>query len=205
MTARLVAIEGPCCAGKTTLANALVDALADLKVAYVPCFADHVGGGRFLPRPIPESLAEDSAALEALLAIEADRLATVRTGRFDLALLDRSVHTLLAHRFAIDQLTGLGCYASAAEALRLSPLPGWPEVVVYLDVPQRAVGHRNRGKFPSDSIFIDARFNAGIRGYYESLAGRGDQAIAWLDAELDSGTLRQLAEAPIRALLRSPG
>ena len=204
MTARLVAIEGPCCAGKTTLANALMDALADLKVAYVPCFADHVGGGRFLPRPVPESLAEDSAALEALLAIEADRLATVRTGRFDLALLDRSVHTLLAHRFAIDQLTGLGCYTSAAEALRLSSEPGWPEVVVYLDVPQRAVGHRNRGKFPSESIFIDARFNAGIRGYYESLAAQGDQAIAWLDAELDGGTLLQVAEARIRALLRSP-
>jgi len=76
---------------------------------------------------------------------------------------------------------------------------------VYLDVRQRAVGHRNRGKFPSDSIFIDARFNAGIHGYYESVAGRGGQAIAWLDAEVNGGSLRPLAEARIRALVRSAG
>jgi thymidylate kinase len=205
MTTSLVAIEGPCCAGKTTLANALMDRLADLAVTYVRCYADHVGGGRFLPAPVPASLAEDRAALEALLVIEADRMTIGRTGRYDLALLDRCVHTLLAHRYAIDWLTTLGCYESAARALSLSTAPGWPDLVIYLDVPQRAVEDRNQGKFPSDSIFIDAHFNAGIRGYYESLTVRGHDKIVWLDAELDGGKLLDLAESQIRALLRGEG
>jgi hypothetical protein len=46
---RVVALEGPCCAGKTTLGRLLVGALSDLRVAFVPCYADHAGGGRFLP------------------------------------------------------------------------------------------------------------------------------------------------------------
>jgi thymidylate kinase len=178
-----------------------MDGLADLKVASVQCYADHVGGGRFLPAPVPTSLAEDQAALEALLAIESNRLMPARTGQYDLALLDRSVHTLLAHRYAVDQLTGLDCYEPAARALSLSTVPGWPDLVIYLDVPQRAVAERNRGKFPSDSIFIDARFNAGIRGYYDALAIRGSQPILWLDAELDIGQLLDLAGTPIRALV----
>jgi uridine kinase len=46
----IVALEGPCCAGKTTLSRLLARELADLSVALVPCYADHAGGGRFLPR-----------------------------------------------------------------------------------------------------------------------------------------------------------
>jgi thymidylate kinase len=205
MTPHLVAIEGPCCAGKTTLARALMTDFADLAVAYVECYADHVGGGRFLPAAVPGSLAEDRAGLEALLTIEADRLIPARSGGFDLAILDRSVHTLLAHRYAIEQLTGLRCYEPALHALSLSPVPGWPDLVIFLDVPQRAVEHRNRGKFPAGSIFIDARFNAGIRAYYEGLTARPDQSVVRLDAELDGAKLRDLAGSRIRALLDGEG
>ncbi len=201
MTTRFIAIEGPCCAGKTTLARALVDGFADLAVAYVPCYADHVGGGRFLPPAVPRSLTEDQAGLGVLLEIEAERLAPVRSGQFDLAILDRSVHTLLAHRYAVEGLTGLPCYEPAVKTLSLSSGPGWPDLVIFLDVPQRAVDDRNQGKFSADSIFIDARFNAGIRGYYESLAAQGDRRVVWLDAELDGDKLRDLADSQIRALL----
>ncbi len=128
-TTSYVAIEGPCCAGKTTLARTLLDCLADLAVCSVPCYADHVGGGRFLPPPVPTSLAEDEVGLQALLMIENERLAGPRAGQYDAALLDRSVHTLLAHRYAIDQLTGLGCYEPALKTLSLSATPVWPSLV----------------------------------------------------------------------------
>lgn len=203
-TTSYVALEGPCCAGKTTLARALVDCLADLAVCSVPCYADHVGGGRFLPPPVPISLGEDQAGLRALLMIENDRLAGPRAGQYDVALLDRSVHTLLAHRYAIDQLTGLGCYESATTTVSLSPAPAWPSLVIFLDVSQGAVEQRNRGKFPADSLFIDARFNSAIRSYYDSVTASGDAPIVWLDGELDSGKLIDQAETQIRALLRRP-
>jgi hypothetical protein len=67
------------------------------------------------------------------------------------------------------------------------------------------VEDRNQGKFPAGSIFIDARFNAGIRGYYESLAPEDAQRLLWLDAELDGDKLRDLADGQIRALLGGRG
>jgi thymidylate kinase len=197
----LIAVEGACCAGKTTLATALIGELADLAVGFVPCYADFVGGGRFLPDPVPTSLDEDQVALDALLEIEAARLAAVRSGQHDLALLDRSVHTLLAHRYAVERLTGLRCYEPAARTLSLSPTACWPDLVIYLDVRQRAVEDRNRGKFPTDSIFIDPRFNAAVRGYYEALTTGGVHKIAWLDAGLDRVKVVDLAQTRIRALL----
>jgi hypothetical protein len=72
-------------------------------------------------------------------------------------------------------------------------------------VSQGAVEQRNLGKLPADSLFIDARFNAAIRSYYDSVTARGDDAIVWLDGELDSGKLVDLAETQIHALLRRAG
>ncbi len=181
---------------------ALLGFLNDLTVCSVPCYADQVGGGRFLPPPVPRSPADDAAALDALLTIEYERLAVVRAGTYDVTLLDRSVHTLLAHRFAIDQLTGLGCYEVAATTLSLSPAPIWPSLVLYLDVSQRVVEQRNRGKFPSDSIFIDARYNAAVRSYYGGLVASGDDLVVCLDGELEGSKLVDEAGTRVRNLLR---
>lgn len=199
---RWVAVEGPCCAGKTTLSRALLDALTGVTISHVRCYADHVGGGRYLPRPVPETLPEDHEAVGALLTIEADRVAGARATSSDVVLMDRSVHTLLAHRFAVQRVTGLPCFASAARVIARSEAPAWPDLILYLDVPQQAILDRNRGKFPPDSIFIDARFNAGIRAYFAGATDRGDTRIVWLDATLDAAKVLSLAEVHIQELLR---
>jgi thymidylate kinase len=198
---RWVAVEGPCCAGKTTLARGLLDALDDMTLFQVVCYADHVGGGRFLPRPTPETVAEDAAALTDLLAIEADRVAAARASSTDLVLMDRSVHTLLAHRYALQRVTGLACFAAAERVIAQSTAPAWPDVVVFLDVPQQTVLDRNRGKFPPDSIFIDARLNAGIRAYFSRLAELADDRVMWLDATVEPAKLVTVVESQIRELL----
>ena len=76
MTAQpcIVALEGPCCAGKTTLGRLLLQELCELAVTFVPCYADHAGGGRFLPRQEADTVAEREQALRQLLLIEAGRL-----------------------------------------------------------------------------------------------------------------------------------
>lgn len=69
-------------------------------------------------------------------------------------------------------------------------------------VPRRAAGDGARaqpGKFPDNSIFIDAQFNAGIRSYYTEMTE--DQKIVWLDATLDPSELVELAQARVRCLL----
>jgi thymidylate kinase len=159
-----VALEGPCCAGKTTLGRLLVQDLRGLAVTLVPCYADHAGGGRFLPRQEANSIPEREQALRRLLIIEAGRLARA-PGDCDVVLQDRSVHTLLAHSYALQRMTGTGFLAPSARLLRDSPIPAWPDLVLYLDLPQNAVHDRNDGKFPPGSIYTDPDFNAAIRAY----------------------------------------
>ncbi len=199
MTARpcLAAFEGPCCAGKTTLARALLHSLPGLTVAFAECYADHVGGGRFLPRQEARSVEERELALHRLLAVEASRLGRLPSGA-DLILADRSVHTLLAHSYALECQTGIGLLAPSQRLLRESTIPAWPDLVIYLDLPQDAVHERNNGKFADGSIYIDPRFNAAIRSYFLRLAGQEPSRVAWLDATLEPAELARLSETRLR-------
>jgi thymidylate kinase len=151
---------------------------------------------------VPESVEEDQEAVLALLAIEADRVAAARAKASDLVLMDRSIHTLLAHRCALERATGLACLAPAEPIICGSQAPVWPDLVLYLDVMQQAILDRNRGKFPSGSIFIDSEFNAGIRDYFSGATGRKDAHIVWLDGMLDPAKLVTIAEVQIRDLLQ---
>jgi thymidylate kinase len=199
MTAQpcIVALEGPCCAGKTTLGRLLIQELCELAVTFVPCYADHAGGGRFLPRQQADTVAEREQALRQLLLIEAGRLAQVPQA-CDVILEDRSVHTLLAHSYALQCRTGTGFLAPSARLLRSSPVPAWPDLVLYLDLPQDAVPERNPGKFPPGSIYTDPDFNATVRAYFRRLASRKTPPVAWLDATLELQDLARLAAARIR-------
>ena len=197
---RVVAFEGPCCAGKTTLASALLQNLPGVTVAFAKCYADHVGGGRYLPRQEARSIEERERALHRLLAVEADRLAQLPSG-VDLILADRSVHTMLAHSYALERMTGIGLLAPSQRLLRGSPIPAWPDLVVYLDLPQGAVYERNHGKFPASSIYIDPCFNAAVRSYFLGLADLEPSRVAWLDATLDLAELAQLTRTRLRPLV----
>jgi len=199
MTAQpcIVALEGPCCAGKTTLGRLLIQELCELAITFVPCYADHAGGGRFLPRQQADTVAEREQALRQLLLIEAGRLAQVPQA-CDVILEDRSVHTLLAHSYALQCRTGTGFLAPSARLLRSSPVPAWPDMVLYLDLPQDAVPERNPGKFPPGSIYTDPDFNATVRAYFRRLASRKTPPVAWLDATLELQDLARLAAARIR-------
>jgi thymidylate kinase len=199
MTARpcIIALEGPCCAGKTTLGRLLVRELCELAVAFVPCYADHAGGGRYLPRQEADTVAEREQALRQLLPVEAGRLARVPQG-CDVILEDRSAHTLLAHSYALQRKTGTDFLSPSERLLQSSPVPAWPGLVLYLDLPQDSVQQRNPGKFPPGSIYTDPDFNASVRAYFRRLAGRKTPQVAWLDATLELPELARLAAARIR-------
>ncbi len=196
----VAAFEGPCCAGKTTLAQRMLTSLQGLRAAFVPCYADHVGGGRFLPRQEAKTVGEREEALRELLAIEAARFATAAPSA-EVILADRSVHTLLAHSYALEIMTGIGFLAPSERLLSQSPIPAWPELVFYLDLPQEAVCARNHGKFPADSIYTDPQFNAAVRSYFLRLAGQKTTCLAWLDAMLEPGELARAAEARLRQVV----
>ena len=167
------------------------------RAPFVPCYADHADGGRFLPRQQADTVAEREQALRQLLLIEAGRLAQVPQA-CDVILEDRSVHTLLAHSYALQRRTGTGFLTPSARLLRSSPVPAWPDLVLHLDLPQDAVPERNPGKFPPGSIYTDPDFNATVRAYFRRLASRKTPPVAWLDATLELPDLARLAAARIR-------
>ena len=198
----IVALEGPCCAGKTTLGHGLLDALDDLTVGYVEDYSDFAGGGLFLPPPVPYSLTEEQQTLRVFLKIEQDRYTAEHSKSLDMVLVDRSVHTLLAHCNALELMTGVGYSGVAQSVLASSAIPLWPALILYLDVPEQVVIDRNMGKFADGSIFINPEFNGGVRSYFEGLSARMSPRVVWLDARMDSSELRNLAEAEVRQLLK---
>jgi thymidylate kinase len=200
-----IAVEGPCCAGKTTLGRGLTDLLSEIQIGYVQDYSDFVGGGRNLPPAVPDSLEAEEQALRELLRIEADRTAAPLAANPQLLLIDRSVYTLLAHCHALDRMTGVPYDELAHRILTGSKIPVWPDLIVYLDVSEETVAARNRGKFPPGSIFVDPAFNAGFRSYFRRLADAGLTRIVWLDAAGTPEELRDLAAAPVRRQLCGAG
>jgi len=90
---------------------------------------------------------------------------------------------------------------TASAASTGTPSTTWPDVIVYLDLPQDAVHERNHGKFPEDSIYIDPAFNAAIRSYLLRLAGREPSRVVWLDATLDPAELARLTGTRLRPMV----
>lgn len=202
-----IAIEGPCCAGKTTLAHGLVEESFTLSITYVRDYSDHVGGGKFLPPPVPTSLTDEELILNQFLAIEDDRTAYARMTALesDLIIIDRSVHTLLAHCFALRRLLNDDYFDLAQRVIEESDVPLWPDHILYLDVPQFAIDARNCGKFAPDSIFIDAGFNTGVRSYFKQVARVPSPRVVWLDATIDATVVRALAAAQLGRWLEQQG
>jgi thymidylate kinase len=107
------------------------------------------------------------------------------------------VHTLLAHSYVLQRKTGTNFLSPSQRLLKNSPVPAWPDLVLYLDLPQDAVPRRNPGKFPPGSIYTDPDFNAAVRAYFRRLADEKTPHVAWLDATLDPPELARLAAARI--------
>jgi thymidylate kinase len=96
---------------------------------------------------------------------------------------------------------GTGFFTPSVRLLGQAPAAAWPELILYLDLPQTHISARNAGKFPSDSIYIDATFNQSVRRYFLRLAERKPLHVAWLDATLDPAALTQQASGQIRHVM----
>ena len=199
------ALEGPCCAGKTTLGHGLIGALTGKDVAYVRDYSDFVGGGRFLPPPVPQSLTDEETALKEFLCIEAERIKLPLSLPREVIIIDRSIHTLIAHCVALERMTGVSYGTLAKHILCDSKVPLWPDFVLYLDTPSEIINIRNNGKFANDSIFINPDFNTGIRSYFLELCRSGSPPVIWLDASQDKMSLRRNAEAQTFDFWRTGG
>ena len=174
---RIIALEGPSFAGKTTAIGALAKDASMGRIAVFDCYVHEIAEPRDVPPARTTSRAEQVAAFRTFMAVEERRVlraAQLAAGHEppDLVILDRSIDTLLAHAHALDSLYGFG--ARSAVAALLPQLPHLvPERTIYLDADSaRLRARRARAGDRSGEFFLhDAGFLAAWRGYFFGQAG----------------------------------
>jgi thymidylate kinase len=190
---KIVAMEGPCRAGKSTLSSGLIEQFSYHKIDHILDYAEFAGGGKNLPPPASLlSLNEEKDALDFLLNIEVERASHCR--KSERIIIDRSVHTLLAHCYAIDKMRQLPYFQLANMCIYSSKKPIWPHKILYLDVSQEEIQRRNNGKFPQDSIFINSEFNAWVKDYFINLQMQFPELVTILNANLSIHEIRSNAK-----------
>lgn len=165
---RFIAFEGPSFAGKTELISAARLLVPPARIGTVPCFVAAAAPAK-CPRTPAHTLEDELRAIEFFLKIESERIARVREQVPDalLVLMDRSVHTLLAHTKAIVAISGVNAYEAAYKKLLSDSRVTWPELVFYLDASQELLQARYRkNSVDTHGVFVDPIYNQGFRDYF---------------------------------------
>jgi len=175
---RIAALEGPSFAGKTSTLAALGPLLHPLRVISYACYVDEIASND-VPPARARGAAEQLAAFELFMEIEADRVADLRCrgDGADLLLLDRSVDTLLAHAYALDRLYAYGVH-DAARSLLPQREHLCPDRTFYLDAgPEVLQRRRRRSGGPFDDFLLDPVFVGHFRDYFTL---KGSPISAWV-------------------------
>lgn len=168
----ILCLEGPSYGGKTTAIRHLRDSseLAGTTV-FFDCYVRHLRDTHAIPSPRTGSAAEQFAAFETFMYAEADRVTEAAKNPDQLLILDRSVDTLMAHAYAMDQLYGFGVHAQVRR--RLQELPYLrPDHTIYLDVSAHTLRRRRAeaGHWAEAEYFLhDTAFLARTRAYFLDL------------------------------------
>lgn len=172
---RVVAIEGPSLAGKSTFIRALKARLPQVTV--FPCYVDALDPAA-VPAVNPGSTAGQLAAFRAFSSVERSRVDAAETLPSDsLVLLDRSIDTLLAHAYSVDQLHGYRSLPAIVAELERHPFLT-PDLAVYVDTPPSTLTARLKSRAPSfPSELVDLRFLALFREHFTSDARRSRSVV----------------------------
>jgi thymidylate kinase len=148
-----------------------------------------VGGGKNLPSPLPLSLEEEELALQTFSSLDLARRHHIQESGRPSALIDRSIHSLLAHCYALQEITDKHYYYLAQKIINVDRNFIDPDVVIYLDVPWEIAGTRNVQSVRREPVFVDYKFNILLREYFVKLKGIEKKPIYFLDSTKAIGVL----------------
>ena len=159
----VIAIEGPCFAGKTSLALALGHRLG---VTAIPEYADL---GPLPPFPARD-LDEVRADLEYLLGVERCRTAAIRSSHCGVVVCDRSPLSCIAFQHAIGRLDvptdarlAVELFATAADRGEIIE----PDAYIYLHVDQTTALARQAVRGPVLPCLMDPGVLAAMQAFYQ--------------------------------------
>jgi thymidylate kinase len=176
---RIIAIEGPALVGKSTLLAHFTTTYRERGVLVIPCYA-HVPDTT-VPATTPEDPATELAALDALLAIEDTRISAGLAAMPDAQtmLLDRSIHSLLAHAAILDSRSGWNAHVRFREFVDADPRTVWPDEVIVLRADPQALPARAKRSHPRPPALLDVQFSAAFYEYFDAMP---PPPVHWIDA-----------------------
>jgi thymidylate kinase len=212
----VIALEGCSHAGKTTLIKNLKERLNS--IIPLPDYVTFAGGDDKVPRAPAESVEEEIQSLNFFLNLDKQRWVEKIEDRNknELVVADRSFHTLLAHRFAIEKLTGMKVFDMCCEIVGNETNLLKPDLIFYLDTPQDILNQRYTTRIssvPVDGhtknynltekmklIFNKSEYNELFRKYFLPHLRHSTTPIIVLDGSLSADEVADYAFLKIQAL-----
>jgi thymidylate kinase len=194
-SAFIVALEGPSYSGKTTLSRQLVARFGKSRTLVCPDYVEVAGGCDEVPRAPRRSVLGEFLSLRFFLNLDRRRWeqSLREASGHTLVILDRSLHTLLAHTFAIEMVYEKPIFERALKIVAKEPRI-IPHQVLYLDAPQEELERRAEVRANrSARLFRDRDYNAAFREYFVPGLRWNVSSCAELDATLGPAELAKRA------------
>lgn len=173
---RVIALEGPVCAGKTTV-------LRNLAQRGLPTLREYgeyvVSAKNDFPSFPPRTKEEALSNFQFFLELEQQRFADSRQFSNERTLvLDRSVLSLLAFEYTAPPFTGINILPEATRMVAEHPGVVFPDKVVYLHVSHEKIVRRRQlcSGFYLE-LLLDPVFNNGFREFFEKCS---EQRPEWV-------------------------
>jgi len=195
----VVALEGLIHAGKTTLLHTLGQ-----KLPWIVSVEEYSEFTRERFPSIPITLVDVEKAWSFFLELESERQTGIAHDAI-VVLLDRSVLSILAYNFAIEQLNK--ALQAFSWSLKTLCCKDWlfPTVCIYLDISDKEIHNRHLTEISYyQRILLDSVFNAAMRNFYSDkmLEHFPSLQVFRIDACQDLKSVHHEALCIIEALLK---
>ena len=191
----LIAVEGVCNAGKSTLIHRIHREL-QLPGRTFPDYADMLDAFPMELAVCSKSTAERIAIVELFASLDAERFAQIRRER--LYLLDRSIFTLIAHSYAEERLSSYPALEATIAYLKQRDNLCWPDLTIFVDA-ERSTLHARAKQRPPPGLLGTAEYNELFIEYFRNIHHRYFHPVFSVVAEADN-SLADIISA-IRAIL----
>lgn len=180
----VVAIEGPVCAGKSTL----VENLNQDGLGTILEYSEYVAhANQDFPKFPPADEEAAKKSFEFFLNLERRRSQDMAELTQNKIAIDRSVFTLLAFELGAAKITGIDISDWAVERLSKENDLIAPDYVFYLDVPVAISSQRaERNGIPIPAFLLSEKFNQGFRDFFVGLEQTMPGYITFVSAQKES-------------------